>query len=366
MNHLKPLAIVAGALAAKPGNGGHAWARVSFVVGLQRLGFDVVYVEQQPGAGALEHSYFTSICSQFHIEGFLLSDGESTALARRVAGAALLVNIGGHLTYEDIKGAARRRVYVDDDPGYTQLWNQAGLLDGRLDGHDLYLTFGGNIGHEDCSLPTGGFDWRPMLPPVVLDDWPVAATSFDRFTTVATWRGGYGRVEAGGCLYGQKAHEFRRFVDMPQLVHENFEIALDIADADSRDGNLLAQKGWRVVDPRAVASTPDDFRRYVQASGAEFSPAQGIYVETRTGWFSDRTTRYLASGKPALVQSTGLADELPLGDGLITFATVEQAVAGANAIICDYDAHARAARAFAEKHLDSDRVLGQMLEEAGL
>ena len=194
MNHLKPLAIVAGALAAKPGNGGHAWARVSFVVGLQRLGFDVVYVEQQPGAGALEHSYFTSICSQFHIEGFLLSDGESTALARRVAGAALLVNIGGHLTDGDIKGAARRRVYVDDDPGYTQLWNQAGLLDGRLDGHDLYLTFGGNIGHEDCSLPTGGFDWRPMLPPVVLDDWPVAATSFDRFTTVATWRGGYGRV----------------------------------------------------------------------------------------------------------------------------------------------------------------------------
>jgi len=362
----KPLAIVAGALAAKLGNAGHAWSRVSFVLGLRRLGFDVIYVEDLPRAGAPERSYFARVCGQFRIEGFLLSDERSDELARRAEGAALLLNIGGHLASGAIKGAARRRVYLDDDPGYTHFWHQAGMLDGRLDDHDLYLTFATNIGRQDCSLPTGGIDWRPILPPVVLDEWPVVTTSMDRFTTVASWRGGYGRVDASGRLYGQKAHEFRRFIDLPQRSNESFEIALEIADADALDADLLSQKGWRLVDPRAVVSTPDDFRRYVQGSGAEFSAAQGIYVETRTGWFSDRTTRYLASGKPALVQSTGLSRELQVGDGLITFTTVDEAVAGAKAIVRDYDLHGRAARAFAERHLNSDKVLGQLLEQVGL
>src|SRR5262245_58086286 len=38
--------LVAGALANKPRNGGGAWERMSWVIGLQRLGFDVYFVEQ--------------------------------------------------------------------------------------------------------------------------------------------------------------------------------------------------------------------------------------------------------------------------------------------------------------------------------
>ncbi len=128
----------------------------------------------------------------------------------------------------------------------------------------------------------------------------------------------------------------------------------------------MDRNGWRIVDPREAAGSPDAFRRYVQGSGAEFSVAQGIYVETACGWFSDRTTRYLASGKPALVQDTGFSRNLPAGEGLIAFATMEQAVAGANAIWRDYRHHSQAARALAEEHFDSDRVLGRLLERAGL
>ena len=112
-----------------------------------------------------------------------------------------------------------------------------------------------------------------------------------------------------------------------------------------------------------MAGTPDAFRSYVRGSAAEFSVAQGLYVETRSGWFSDRTTRYLACGRPALVQDTGFADRLPVGKGLVTFTNVAEAVAGAEAILADYDGHAAAARAVAESHFDSDLVLATFLEE---
>jgi hypothetical protein len=183
---------------------------------------------------------------------------------------------------------------------------------------------------------------------------------------VASWRGGYGRVEANGHLYGQKAHEFRRFVKLPELTGSNFEIALDIQPADAADGDLLRRHNWRLVDPTRVAATPDDFRCYVQQSAAEFSVAQGIYIETRSGWFSDRTTRYLASGKPALVQDTGFSPSLPSGEGLVVFADVDGAVAGVRAIQRDYETHAAAARAIAVEHFDSDKVLGRLLDEVGL
>ena len=92
--------------------------------------------------------------------------------------------------------------------------------------------------------------------------------------------------------------------------------------------------------------------------------AQGVYVETRSGWFSDRTTRYLASGKPALVQETGLSSAIETGAGLLTFETLDGAVAGAAAILSDHAGHSAAARRLAEEYFDSDRVLTRLLEDA--
>ena len=120
------------------------------------------------------------------------------------------------------------------------------------------------------------------------------------------------------------------------------------------------------MDPKAAASEPDAFRRYVQGSGAEFSVAQGVYVETVSGWFSDRTVRYLASGKPALVQDTGFGRSYPVGEGLVAFRTLEEAIAGAERIGRDYEEHCRAARTLAEEYFDADKVLGRFVEEAGV
>jgi hypothetical protein len=359
-------AIVGGVLAGKRGNGGNAWTRLSLVLGLRRLGFNVAFVEILNSPTPEATSYFDRVCDEFNIEGYLVREAPPPELVERAEDASLLINIGGHLTVESLRRGPRVSVYIDDDPGYTQLWNVSGLMGDRLTGHDFHFTFGANVGRPGCDLPTGNIEWRPLRPPVLLDDWPVVDGARDRFTTVASWRGAYGRVEAQGRLYGQKAHEFRRFIEIPTRLSQTFEIALDIGPSDAGDANLLRDNGWRLVDPLAVAASPDDFRQYIQESGAEFSVAQGIYVETACGWFSDRTTRYLASGKPALVQDTGFSGSIPVGEGLIAFSTLDDAIAGAKSIMRDYDTHATAARALALEYFDSDKVLGHLLEEVGL
>lgn len=362
----RELAIVAGALASKVANGGHAWTRISLVHGFRRLGFDVVFVEQLGAPENAERDYFDRLCAKFGLDGYLLTGQPPYELIARAEAATLLVNVGGHLTAPELKRGPRVRIYLDDDPGYTQLWQQAGLLNERLAGHDHYFTFGANVGRPGCSLPVDGVRWRPIRPPAVLDEWPVTTAGSDGFKTVASWRGGYGRVEANGRLYGQKAHEFRRVAQLPELTAQSFEIALDIGDADQADAQMMLDHHWRLVDPAVVAGSPDDFRRYVQGAAAEFSVTQGIYAETRCGWFSDRTTCFLASGKPTLVQDTGFSESLPTGEGLLAFTTLDDAVAGVAAIQRDYQAHAESARAIAEEHFDSDKVLGRMLDEVGL
>jgi hypothetical protein len=202
---------------------------------------------------------------------------------------------------------------------------------------------------------------------VVLDEWPAReAGAFDRFTTIASWRGAYGPIEHAGGKYGVKAHEFRKMLDLPRRTGLPFEIALSIHPGDQRDRDALLAADWRIVDPRGVAGSADAFRSYVQSSGAEFSVAQGVYVDTNSGWFSDRTVRYLASGRPALVQETGFSRHIPTGQGLLSFRSVEEAAEGAARIVRDYRLHCRAARKLAEDYFDSNRVIRRVLSDIGV
>jgi hypothetical protein len=381
--------VVSSVIANKPLNGGNAWAVLSWVLGLRELGFRVYFVEQidrescVDAAGAvtafencINLTYFKQATEQFGLAGsaaLIYEGGEQVhrltyAELLDIAEAAdLLVNITGHLTLEPLMSRLRRKAYLDLDPGFTQFWHASGGAGARLDGHDFYFTVGENIGTRSCPIPTGGIPWRPTRQPVVLDHWPVSwEGDRSRFTTVATWRGPYGPISYDGKTFGLKVHEFRKFIELPERVPQTFEIALDIHPAEEKDLDLLDRHGWRLVDPKATVPDPDAFRRYVQGSGAEFSVAQGVYVETGSGWFSDRTVRYLASGKPALVQDTGFGRNYPVDEGLVAFRTPGEAVAGAGRIGRDYDKHCRAARALAEEYFDSDRVLGRFVEEAAV
>lgn len=382
--------VVAGALANKYRNGGEAWVRLSWVVGLRRLGFDVYFIEQITPAACLDaHGLRTDFSDSVNVGWFryvthlfglgdrsalVLAEGERSdglpwpRLLRLAESAALLVNISGHLTLEPLLQRVRRKAYIDIDPGFAQFWHADPTTPFELRGHDHYFTIGENIGSPDCPIPTGAIPWRPTRQPVVLDDWPVAGTRHPgHFTTVASWRGSFGPVAFGGRRYGLKVHEFRKLLSLPRRVlGAAFEIALDIHPADQADLRALHEHGWHVVAPTAVAGDPPAFRRYVQESGAECSVAQGIYVETNSGWFSDRTVRYLASGKPALVQDTGFSRNYPVGEGLLAFRTLDEAVAGAEQIGRDYGKHCRAARELAETYFDSAKVLGGILGEVGV
>jgi len=112
-----------------------------------------------------------------------------------------------------------------------------------------------------------------------------------------------------------------------------------------------------------VSRTLWDYRAFIHRSRAEFGVAKHTYVATRSGWFSDRTECYLASGRPALVQDTGWTAHLPHGDGLLAFSTPAEALAGLDRINGDYDRHARCAAEIAREHFDARRILRALLDE---
>ena len=86
-----------------------------------------------------------------------------------------------------------------------------------------------------------------------------------------------------------------------------------------------------------------------------------LEVKARSGWFSDRTAAYLAAGKPVIVQDTGFSEDLPCGEGLFAFRTIDEAAAALDEIGRDYRRHCLAARRIAEEYLDARRVLTRIL-----
>ncbi len=187
----------------------------------------------------------------------------------------------------------------------------------------------------------------------------------ERIGTVADWRGSQDAVYEG-LWYGGKREEFVGFISVPIEAGVQIEPALLVGQEDYEDLGLLLRHGWRVQDPYAHAGDPWSYREFIQSSRAEFSVAKQGYVRTQSGWISDRTACYLASGKPAIVQSTGFEHRLPTGTGLLTFSTIAEAVEALQQVQEDYARHAHAARQFAEEHLDSDAVLASLLGKAGL
>jgi hypothetical protein len=380
--------VIAGSLAQKPGHGGHTWVFLQYLLGFKRLGWDVLFVDRlepemcvdrdgRPCAldESLNLTYFLDVMHGFGLRDCyaLLYDRGARViglprdeLIDRTKQATFLLNVMGFLDDEAILGAAAMRVFLDIDPGFGQIWRELGLHD-PFAGHDTFVTIGQNIGRPECAIPTCGLDWITTPQPIVLDCWPAQPIDGDGpITSVVSWRGDYGPLDYGGRTYGLRVHEFRKFVALPRRTGRTFELAIDIHPADARDAMLLDENGWNRVDPRRVAGDPEAYQGYVQRSAAEFMVAKNMYVQARSGWFSDRSICYLASGRPVLAQDTGLAGHLPIGPGLLTFGPLDEAAAGVEELSRDYPRHARAARAIAEECFDSDKVLGSLLARLGV
>jgi hypothetical protein len=339
------------------------------------MGWKVLFLDRLDPAPGIRHSRrvqrTVEVMQQMGLEGAYSLDvgpdgppvGVSRAdVRKRVRDADFLLNIMGYLGDPELLGTSRRNVFLDIDPGFAQMWYALGLCD-PFAGHDRFVTVGTRVGQTGCVIPTCGHGWITTLPPVDLTRWRVGGGPGERYSSIVTWRGPFDAVQFEGVRYGLRAHEFRRFAGLPHAVGAPLELALDIAAADERDAVRLRAGGWALVDPRKVAGDPISYRRYVEGSRGEFGVAKGMYVNSRSGWFSDRTACYLAAGRPAIVQDTALHAELSAGEGLVTFVGPDDAVDAVREVESDWDRHARAARELAEAHLDAHRVLGRLAAE---
>ena len=367
--------LFAGIIARYP-FGGVTWCSLMYLLGLRALGHEVFYIEDTgecvydpvQNTRATDPSYGTSYI-QSALAPFGLGDswafvnydgtyhGRSADEVRRYcADADLFLNLsGGSWFWRDEYARIPHKAFIDSDPAFTQLaiakaepWYVE-----FFKRFDRLFTFGSNIGTAGSPVPTGTFEWRKTWQPVTLDDWRTETTPRDRFTTVMTWQ-----IESFTDVGGNKDQEFIKYLDLPSRTAQPFELAINGPQT------LLRQHGWDTVDAMRVSRTPWEYRDFIHASKAEFGVAKHTYVATQSGWFSDRTECYLASGRPALVQDTGWTAHLPHGEGLLPFSSPDEAIAGIDCINRGYERHARRAAEIARECFDARVVLPRLLADA--
>ena len=389
------LRIVVGGIAGLHPVGGHALHYLQYAAGLARLGHDVYYHEDtwswpyhpleetNVSDGSYTARFLRDLFARhapeldarwhylhLHEHSFGMSGRAFADVARS---ADVFVNVGGACIVPEDLPAACVKVFVDTDPGYNQIvlserfaWSEnVERWAASVAAHDRHFTFGENIGAPGCLVPTVGYDWRATRMPIVLDLWEDAAlrpaSPGAPWTTVLTWNPFKGRVVYRGTEYGGKGSEFERLLDLPARVPVELTVALGGADAP-RD--RLAAHGWNVVDGPRTTLSGEAYREFIAGSRGEVSPAKHIYAALRTGWFSERSAAYLASGRPVVVQDTGFSDALPVGEGLLAFDDVHSAAEAVLAVEADHPRHAAAARAIAAEWFDARHVLARLVEEA--
>jgi hypothetical protein len=361
--------------------GGVTWCALQYIAGFQRLGYDVFYVEDTgecnfdpvQNAIATDPAYALDyIRRQLELVG--LEDawayvdyqggyhGKTQAqVAAACEGADLMVNLSGGCWMMRPEYERLPKIFIDTDPGFTQ---QAIAEAGKgwyrdfFAAHDALFTFALRVGEPDCTLADTPFNWQPTIQPVHIDYWPLTPASRDRpFTTILSWT-----TDSFPGIGKGKGDELLRLIELPERTSERILLAI----AGKPPTETLAEHGWGLTDAVEATIDAEAYRRFIQSSKAELGFAKAMYVETRSGWFSDRTQCYLASGRPALVRETGFSDVLPVGEGLLSFEDADGILEGIERIAADYELHCRRAREVAEEHFAAEPVLRSLLQTANL
>ncbi|HEX8522606.1 MAG TPA: hypothetical protein VF669_10150 [Tepidisphaeraceae bacterium] len=373
------LKIVCSGLLIRHPVGGHSWHHLQYLLGLERLGCEVTFFEDFGWAGSCFDAsrdemtgdpsfgigYMEEVWKRAGYRGkwcYLREDGRAHGMTREELAQALrecdvYLNLSNINWIDEVK-LARRRGLVDTDPVFTQIGGHG--AGGTWSDYDVLFTYGENVHRPGCEMPTGGQRWVPTRQPVVTELWPVKEAAADApMTTLVNWSA-YGDRTFEGRTYGQKDREFANFFSLPREAGVAMELALSGPDEVK---TKFENGGWRVADPMAVSKDPWTYQDYIARSKGEFCVAKHGYVSTRCGWFSDRSSAYLAMGKPVVLQDTGFSENLPVGEGLLAFDTSEQAVAAVKRVGENYAAHSAAARRIAEDFFDYRKVLELMLEK---
>jgi hypothetical protein len=404
---------------------GVVWQTVHYLVGFQRLGYQVYYVEahalnpsmftdpQDQSGSARAAAFIDGVMRRFnlgdrwayhalHDDGrcYGMSEGQ---LKQLYASADLIVNLHGGTEPQPEHWATNRLVYLETDPVRLQieLYDNLQQSIDFLTPHRAFFTFGENYGNPDCKLPVSPrFPFHPTRQPVLLDHWKpgqfrptqqpallelwkpdqvtfdssgsspgllldVTAGESGAFTTIGSWRQRWRQVKFQGEVYEwSKHHEFLKYLDLPGRCNQTFELAL--SSYTKADKRLLESNGWKVRHALDFCMDLDAYRQYIAGSRGEFTVAKDQNVRLRSGWFSDRSATYLAAGRPVITQDTGFGAILPTGEGLFAFSNLEDIEEALESINSNYLRHCRAASEIAREYFSHDVVLKRLLQDAGL
>jgi hypothetical protein len=388
------LRIIVTGLAGLHPVGGVAWDYLQYVLGFARLGHDTYYhedtwswpyhpVDRQQVETADYSVNFLSAFFRDHAPHMRdrwhyvhLHDAHYGMPAKGfediVRTADLYIDVSGANLIPDGLPATCIKVFIDTDPGYNQIvlserpqWSKnVGRWCATVAEFDRHFTYAENIHAEDCLVPHVGFSWQTTRMPVVLECWTGDTIAPPRpglpWSTVMTWNAFPGKLVYRGVEYFSKGREFSRLLELPSRSPGSFKVALGGKHAPCEE---LRRYGWEVVDGPTTTLSSENYRSFIADSCGEISPAKHVYVAMRTGWFSCRTACYLAAGRPAIVQDTGLSKYLPSGEGLFVFNSLDDVVESVAAVEAAPAYHRALARELAVEYLDSDKVLTQFIED---
>jgi hypothetical protein len=392
--------IVTGLIGQHYGMGGVTWDYLQYLVGLKILGHEVYYFEDSGEwpynftGGPTGDQWEAKDCEQNirHIHQTLQRYGLENNWAYRypvnntwfgmsetkrknvIKEADILFNVSGTLMTPENYREVSKLVYIDSDPGFTELKMRESRFNERVNCHDHFFSFGELLFLQNTD---SGIKWLPTRSPIVLSEWNSPLGKSDHYTTIMNWTS-YKPLEKEGKIYGQKDVEFIKFLELPQRKKEcSFEVAMaplqhDNWKTESPSGKdlgnfkspqeLLTRFGWKLTDAHQKCNNMDNYREYIFNSRGEWSVAKGGYVVDKSGWFSCRTACYLAAGKPAIVQNTGFDKILPTGFGLFAFESMEEIENAVELVEGNYKYHCEKAKELAKAYLDSDKVLPDLID----
>ncbi len=365
--------------------GGMCWHYLQYLLGFRQLGHEVLFLEDSdnypscydpviddttndPSYGIL---FITNLFKKFDLQhNWAYYDEHSNQwfglTAKNVESfcksADLVLNISNVSPLRDWWIHIPQRILLDTDPAFTQVRNleEPGYRN-RTEAHTHFFSFGENFGKKDCLIPDDGFNWKPTRQPVVMNAWSIALPKLDgKWTNVMQWDS-YKERNFKGICFGMKSASFKDFFNLPGMVDESFELAVGSRTAPLKE---LEKAGWKLTNPLAITETTESYQRYIAESKGEFSVAKHGYVVSRSGWFSERSAGYLASGRPVITQNTGFDTIIETGKGLFSFNSVPEIKSAIKEINVNYPEHCRYARELAEEYFNSDKVLSKLLNMA--
>jgi hypothetical protein len=380
----KPIAIIIG-FAGKLPLAGMGLANIHSISGLQDLGYDVHYVERQnypnqcydPSTNEMTDDpgiavrYLIDVFPKYGITpariSFIDRNNKCYGSGWKLLLSALdeahfILNMGDATWFEELERCPNR-AFIDVDPLFTQvdLLSKDSRMAEVLSHYDTFFTEGLRVGKVDCSVPLAGKKWIPVLSAIATRFWKVSKPGTQLpVTNLMNWESG-SPLEFDGKTYGYKGQQFEAFIELPKKSKREFVLAA----GGKLPRERLKKYGWKLIDPIEVTGTIEAYEKFISSSYCDIGIAKHAYVASKCGWFSDRSTCYLAAGRPVLHQDTGFGDVLPTGDGLFSFSTAEDVLEILAVLDADYEHHVRAARMIVEEYFEAKKVLSGLLDKAG-